>query len=153
MGGFTSIQLKDTSQENIDEQNAELDALGVAKRYRFYSEKNIRLEWDFYLECGPELRAERFPSHLFPQDIETFEDFKQFWSPEALGTVFVPAIGMLKFDCYFGRTSTRAMHGIARFLLYSLEGVIKETSGSYSTFVERCGYKAKTKQRTLMLLE
>ena len=153
MGGFTSIQLKDTSQENIDEQNAELDALGVAKRYRFYSEKNIRLEWDYYQACGPELRAERFPAHSFPQDITSYETFTQHWSPKKWGTCFIPEIGMLTFDACFGRTSTRAMHGIARFLLYSFDGTVKETTGSYSTFVERCGYKAKTKIKILMELE
>ena len=46
MGGFTSIWLRDTSQQNIDQQNAELDALGVAKRYRFYSEKDIEFEYE-----------------------------------------------------------------------------------------------------------
>jgi len=149
MGGFTSIQLRDTSQEHIDEQNAELDALGVAKRYRFYSEENIKLEYEAFLN-GDGV----FPEDDFPRDlINSLEDFKIYWSPKKWGTCFIPEIGMLTFDCYFGRTSTRAMHGIARYLLYTFEGVIKETSGSYSTFVERCGYKAKTKQKVLLALE
>lgn len=153
MGGFTSIQLRETSQEHIDEQNAELDALGVAKCYRFYSEKDTRKEWEHYQKDGPTARKKYYPPHLFPQDITSYETFKRYWSTEHLGEVFVPRIGMLKFDCYFGRTSKRAMHGIARYLLYCPEGAIKEVSGSYSTFVERCGYKAKTKQKILMDLE
>jgi len=151
MGGFTSIQLQDTSQEHIDQQNAELDALGVAKRYRFYSEKNIRKEWEHYQNDGPAARKKYYSQ--FPQDITSYETFKLWWSPKRWGTCFIPEVGMLTFDCYFGRTSKRAMHGIARFLLYTLDGEIKETSGSYSTFVERCGYKTKTKQRTLLSLE
>ena len=149
MGGFTSIQLKDISQENIDEQNAELDALQVAKRFRFYSENDIKLEYEAFQKGDGNFPVDMFP----PEKIHTLEDFKKYWSPEALGSVFVPAVGMLTFDCYFGRTSTRAMHGIARYLLYTFENTIKEVSGSYSTFVERCGYKAKTKQQVLLELE
>lgn len=148
MGGFTSIWLKDTSQKNIDEQNAELDALGVNKRYRFYSEENIREEWEFYRN-DPDRHVHY---SQFPQDITSYETFKLWWSPKKWGTCFIPEVGMLTFDCYFGRTSSRAMHGIARYLLYATTP-IKEVSGSYSTFVERCGYKAKTKQKVLMELE
>lgn len=145
MGGFTSIQLKNISQENIDEQNQKLDDLKVAKHYRFYSEKDVEEEYEYYLK-----KDGVYPEHLFPSEkINSFEDFKKYWSSEALGEVFVPQFGMLTFDCYFGRTSNKTMHGIARYLLEN-ENLIKETSGSYSTFVERSGYKAKTKQYKLL---
>ena len=93
MGGFTSIQLQDTSQEHIDEQNAELDALGVAKRYRFYSEKNIRKEWEHYQNDGPAARKKYYSQ--FPQDITSYETFKLWWSPKRWGTCFIPEVGML----------------------------------------------------------
>jgi len=151
MGGFTSLKLRNTSQENIDQHNQHLDELGVAKAYRFHSMRDRREEWEYYRD-HPEKRMELYPPHLFPQDIGTFEEFLKYWSTENLGDVFIPPIGTLKFDCYFGRTSKRAMHGIAQYLLIYGDH-IRTTSGSYSTFVERCGYKAKTKQRELMLLD
>lgn len=146
MGGFTSLQLRNISQENIDEQNQNLNELGVAKRYRFYSERDVREEYDYYLK-GDGI----YPEHMFPSEkINSFEDFKKYWSPEALGEVFVPRNGMLTFDCYFGRTSKRAMHGIAQWVLIYGDSQLKETSGSYSTFVERSEYKTKKILRTLM---
>jgi len=148
MAGFTSLKLRDTSQENIDEHNQHLDELGVAKRYRFYSVDDIKYQYEGFVN-GEGVFKECF----FPRDkINSFEDFLKYWSPQALGEVFVPHIGSMNFDCYFGRTSQRAMHGIARYLLIYGDH-IRTTSGSYSTFVERCGYKAKTKLRQLMKLE
>lgn len=152
MGGFTKIQLRDCSQKNIDKCNEELRAQGLRKDIKFYSEEDTRKEWQFYRSKQYAERAEYYPPHLFPQDIKSYEEFKKYWSTRALGEVFVPPIGALTFDCYFGRTSKTAMHALARWLLLSLDD-IKEVSGSYSTFVERCGYKAKTKQRLLLSLE
>lgn len=151
MGGFTKIQLRDTSQENIDKCNQELREFGLRKDIHFYSEKDIREEWRYYRD-EPQNRAKYYPPHLFPQDMTTYSEFRKYWSTSHLGEVFVPPIGALKFDCYFGRTSTRAMHAIARWLLLSLDEV-KHVEGSYSTFVERCGYKARTKQKLLMSLD
>lgn len=151
MGGFTKIQLKDTSQKNIDEQNENLKECGVAKKYRFYSERDVRKEWEYYRN-DPE-RHINYPPHSFPQDIKHYEDFKKYWSAEALGEVFVPRFGSLTFDCYFGRTSKRAMHNIARWILIYGETEGITTNGSYSTFVERSGYKAKTNQRLLNKFE
>lgn len=148
MGGFTTLKLRDTSQENIDQHNKHLDELGVAKRYRFYSMRDVKLEYEAFLNGDG-----NFPEHMFPPDkINSFEDFLKYWNPRALGEVFVPHFGGLNFDCYFGRTSKRAMHGLARYLLIYGDH-IRTTSGSYSTFVERCGYKAKTKQRQLLALD
>jgi hypothetical protein len=151
MGGFTKIQLRDCSQENIDKCNQELREFGLRKDIHFYSEKDTRTEWEYYRD-EPETRAKYYPPHLFPQDISSYSEFKKYWSTSHLGEVFVPPVGALKFDCYFGRTSKRAMHAIARWLLLSLDE-IKVVEGSYSTFVERCGYKAKTKQKLLMSLD
>lgn len=151
MGGFTKIQLKDTSQENIDNQNENLKQYGVPKRYRFYSEDDIRKEWEFYRN-DPD-RHVHYPPHLFPQDLKSYDDFKKYWSSEAMGEVFVPPIGALTFDAYFGRTSKNAMHGIARWVLIHGETEGISTSGSYSTFVERSGYKAKTNQRRLLAFD
>lgn len=146
MGGFTKIQLKDTSQVNIDDHNENLKQFGVSKRYRFYSEKDVKKEYEYYQKGDG-----NYPEHLFPKDqINSYEDFKRFWSPEALGEVFVPKFGSLTFDCYFGRTSEKTMHGIARWVLDFGEVENISTSGSYSTFVERSGYKSKTRIKRLM---
>jgi hypothetical protein len=141
MGGFTAIYLKDKSQENIDRQNQHLDDLRVPKAYRFYSEKDIEEEYQYYL-AGDGVYKECF----FPPDkINSLEDFKRYWSPAALGEVFVPHVGSLTLDCYFGRTSEYAMHGIMRWVLLFGEDEAITTSGSYSTLVERSGYYSKTK--------
>lgn len=146
MGGFTALYLKDKSQENIDRQNQHLDSLRVPKAYRFYGEKNVEEEYQYYLAGDGVYKECFFP----PDQINSLEDFKRFWSPAALGEVFVPHAGALNFDCYFGRTSDYAMHGIARWVVLFGEDEAITTSGSYSTFVERSGYKAKTKQHTMM---
>lgn len=144
MGGFTKIQLRDTSEENIKKCNQELEDFGLRKDIRFNSEEEVKFEYDGFVN-GEGV----FPEDQFPRDeIRTYEDFRRRW----LAHPFVRPIGALTFDCYFGRTSKTAMHALARWLLLSLDEV-KEVSGSYSTFVERCGYKAKTKQRQLMTLD
>jgi hypothetical protein len=132
MGGFTKIQLKDTSQENIDKHNARLELNGVRERYRFYSERNVIFEYEAF-KMGDGV----FPENQFPKDkINSLDDFKKYWSPEALGEVFVPRIGTLTFDCYFGRTSKRAMRNIGRYLGMNAKH-LKEVGGSFETFCER----------------
>ena len=147
MGGFTKIVLRDCSQVNIDSQNNKLKKLKVAKQYRFYSEKDVQIEYEFFKkEDG------YFPENQFPREkIKSYKDFTKYWSTEALGEVFVPKIGTLTFDCYFGRTSKRAMKVIASYLMCNLSQ-IKEVDGSYSTFVERCGW-GKARQAELMELD
>lgn len=132
MGGFTQFKLKDKSQANIDKQNDLLRQYGVAKGYRFYSEKDVIFEYEAFLKgIGV------FPEHKFPKDkIKTLEDFKQYWSSKALGEVFVPPYGTLQFDCYFGRTSQRAMRNIGRYLAAN-HNEIETMRGSYDTFFER----------------
>ena len=132
MGGFTAIYLKDTSEENIMKQNELLRHYGVAKKYGFYSEKDIQFEYDgFCIGTGV------FPEHLFPKDkIKSYNDFKRYWSPKALGECFVPYVGSLTFDCYFGRTSKRAMRGIGKYLADNYHE-IKSMDGSFETFFER----------------
>ncbi|MFA5366645.1 MAG: hypothetical protein WC333_02075 [Dehalococcoidia bacterium] len=131
----------------IARENEELKNCGVARRYRFYSNADIRAEYEYYLKGDG-----NYPPHLFPpHKINTFEDFRKYWSPEALGEVFVPKNGTLNLDCYFGRTSKRAMHNIARYLLCN-SSKIKSVNGSFSTFVERCGY-GKKNQAILMELD
>ncbi len=147
MGGFTQILLKDCSQSNIDEQNEKLDELKVNKSYRFYSGNDVFKQYKYFLK-GEGNWDERF----FPKDkIKSYNDFKKYWSPEALGEIFVPQYGTLQFDCYFGRTSKRAMNGIATYLSCNYSQ-IKSVRGSFSTFVERCG-KHKNVKKELMLLE
>lgn len=149
MGGFTKIQLKDCSQQNIDEQNQKLQEYGLRKGIRFYGPRDVEEEYQYYLKGDG-----NYPEHLFPRDeIHSLEDFKKYWSTEALGEVFVPPFGALKFDCYFGRTSKRAMHAIARWILQHGETEAISTSGSYSTFVERSGYSAKINQKRLMAFD
>lgn len=132
MGGFTTILLKDCSEKNIHAHNARLQLCGVPKKYRFYSIQDIILEYEYF-----KAHEGVFPEDQFPRDkIHSLEDFRKYWSPRALGEVFCPKIGMLTFDCYFGRTSKRAMRNIAKYLVQN-HTEIKETSGSFSTFLER----------------
>lgn len=132
MGGFTVFYLKNTSEENIAKQNAKLTALGVPKKYRFYSEGDIMEEYEWFKkEDGV------FPEHLFPRaKIHSYEQFKCYWNPKAVGEVFVPYVGSLTLDCYFGRTSKRAMRNIGKYLADN-HREIKSMSGSYDTFMER----------------
>lgn len=140
MGGFTKIQLKDTSAENIAKHNKMLEAAKVRKSIRFYSEDDVKFEYDgFVAGTG------HFPEHLFPKDkINSYEDFTKYWSTEALGEIFVPPFGCLTFDCYFGRTSNNAMKCIKNYIIDALleepfgEQVFAEVGGSWSTFLERC---------------
>lgn len=141
MGGFTAIYLKDRSQENIDRQNQHLDDLRVPKSFRFYSEKNTEKHYQHYLAGNGEFKECFFP----PDKINSLEDFKRYWSPEALGTVFVPHVGSMNFDCYFGRMSDYAMHGVMRWVLLFGEDEAITTSGSYGTLVQKSGYSSRTK--------
>lgn len=146
MGGFTKIRLSDISQENIDKHNQMLKDLKAPKWCRFYSEKDVKFEYEGFVNGEGE-----FPEHLFPRDkINSYEDFKRYWSPEALGEVFVPKFGTLTFDCYFGRTSKRAMNIIGKYLVENCMDV-EEVGGSYSTFVERSGLSKKDKEYILIL--
>ena len=138
MGGFTEIFLRDKSIENIRKQNARLKAIGVTKM-RFYSDDDIQKEWEAFQNYEGV-----FPEHSFPRaKIKTFEDFKRYWSPQALGEVFCPQTGSLTFDCYFGRTSKRQMNLLRKYLMGYDESLrcninlIEKVKGSFSTFVER----------------
>lgn len=133
MGGFTQIKLKDCSLENIEQQNRVLEAYKVPKKYRFSNlEKEQQEQYGWFLK-----KMGDFPAHLFPRDqIHTLQDFKRFWSPSALGEIFVPYSGTLQFDCYFGRTSKNAMRRIGKYVAANLDQ-FKEFDGSFSTFMER----------------
>ena len=150
MGGFTQIYLRDKSIENIRKQNAKLKEMGIVKM-NFYSDDDINIEWEAYKN-----RNGAFPEHLFPIGIKTFEEFKVYWSPEALGEVFCPQTGSLTFDSYFGRTSKRQMNLLRKYLMGYDENLrcninlIEKVSGSFSTFVERGGF---TKLEIQMLKE
>ncbi len=140
MGGFTKVYLKDTSQKNIDTQNARLILMGVPKQYRFYSETEVIYEYESF-----RIGKGYFPENQFPREkINSLEDFKNYWSPEALGEVFVPKFGTLTFDCYFGRTSKRAMRKIGKYLAENVDQ-IESVGGSFSTFMERGMTKAERK--------
>jgi hypothetical protein len=130
MGGLTKIHLKDPSKENIKFVNDILTGMKLAKSFRFYSEADVELEYKCFVDGEG-----TFPDDQFPKNqIKSYDDFKNYWSTEALGEVFVPKFGCLSFDCYFGRTSQTAMNLIANFL-YSYRYLIGEVSGSYLTFV------------------
>lgn len=142
MGGFTTIQLKDTSPENIAFHNRLLDEAKVRKDIRFYSEDDVKLEYEAFVN-GDGI----FPDYHFPKDkIKSYEDFTKYWSTEALGEAFCPRFGMLTFDCYFGRTSDNAMKCIKNYIVevllhekYFFEPVpFSKLGGSFSTFLERC---------------
>lgn len=132
MGGFTSIRLKDTSAKNIRKQNEVLKSYGVAKQYRFYSEDDIKFEYDGFVKG-----LGYFPEHQFPKDkIKSYKDFKKYWNPKAIGETFCPKKGALTFDCYYGRTSQRALRNIGKYVADN-HNLIGEVSGSFSTFIER----------------
>jgi hypothetical protein len=132
MGGFTLIRLKDASEANIQIQNAELRKLGVAKKYEFYSLDNVRFEYDSFLQG-----LGYFPEQQFPKDkIKSFQDFRQYWSPKALGETFCPHLGTLTFDCYFGRTGQKTMRAMGKYIVAN-HSLIKSVDGSFSTFMER----------------
>jgi hypothetical protein len=133
MGGFTSIKLKDCSRGNIVRQNTILDIYKVPKKYRFSCLENEQaIEYE-YFKRG----MGSFPERQFPKNkINSLEDFKKFWTPEALGEVFVPPSGTLQFDCYFGRTSKKAMRKMGRYIAENIRE-FKEFEGSFSTFMER----------------
>ena len=132
MGGFTSIKLKNASQSNCNKHNEILKQYGVPKKYRFYSPADVYQEYGYYLKGEG-----TYPEHLFPPDkINSFNDFTKYWSTAALGVVFVPEFGMLTFDCYFGRTSKKAMRAIGRYVADHWRDIAK-TEGSFSTFMER----------------
>ena len=132
MGGFTKIFLRDSSIENIRKQNEKLKEYKVARRYHFYSDDDIAMEYHYFQK-----NEGYFPKDQFPKnEINSFEDFKRYWSPVTLGEVFVPHNGCLIFDCYYGRTSKRAMRNIGKYL-YDNADQIKKVGGSFTTFMER----------------
>ena len=132
MGGFTQVFLNDASRKNNDRHNALLKLYNIPDIYRYYSEYNVIFEYEsFKMGLGT------FDERLFPKDkINNIEDFKQYWSTKALGDVFVPPYGTLQFDCYFGRTSKRAMRNMGRYIADNIKD-IKCVSGSFETFAER----------------
>lgn len=132
MGGFTIIKLKDRSQQNIEHHNEILQAYKVSKKYRFYSEKDRKQEYEYYKKGDG-----TYPEHLFPKDkIHSYQDFKKYWSTEALGEAFVPPIGSLTFDCYFNRTKKYALRNLGRYVAAHVEE-IESIEGSLPTFMER----------------
>ncbi len=141
MGGFTKLVLKDKSVENIRKHNELLSKAKVRKGIRFYSDDDVRLEYDAFLN-----NEGVFPERSFPKDkIKTYNDFTKYWSSEALGEVFVPKFGTLTFDCYFGRTSDNAMKCLKNYIVdtlllneYFLDSPFEYASGSWSTYLERC---------------
>ena len=141
MGGFTTLKLKDCSEENIKKHNELLRKHKVRKSISFYSESDIELEYLVFKDGKG-----HFPNHLFPADkIKTYRDFKKYWNPKALGEVFCPNNGTLVFDCYFGRTSDNAMRCLKNYIIdalllseYFLNTPFEYASGSWSTYLERC---------------
>lgn len=142
MGGFTTLRLKDTSKKNIDKHNQMLKDAKVRKDLRFYSEDDVKFEYKAFINYEGE-----FPSHLFPREkIKNYQDFTKYWSTEALGEVFCPKFGTLKFDCYFGRTSNNAMKCLKNYIINALllientgKSPFEYADGSWSTYLERCG--------------
>jgi hypothetical protein len=141
MGGFTELKLKDSSKENIAKHNKMLDEAKVKKGIRFYSEDDVLLEYESFMNYEGV-----FPAHLFPRDkIKNYQDFTKYWSTEALGATFCPPFGTLTFDCYFNRTTANAMKCIKNYIInalllqeYFMKSPFEYASGSWSTFLERC---------------
>jgi hypothetical protein len=144
MGGYTTIKLKDCSQQNINKHNKILKEFGVSKNYRYYSEADVHKEYGYYLTDDGV-----YPEHHFPKDkIHSYGDFTKYWNSKALGIIFVPEFGMLTFDCYFGRTSKKAMRAIGKYITEYYKD-IDSVDGSFSTFMER----GMTKLERTVLIE
>ncbi len=141
MGGFTQLKLKDTSTENIAKHNKMLGEAKVRKGIRFYSEDDVKLEYEYFKKNDG-----YFPENQFPKDkIKSYKDFTKYWSTEALGAMFCPPFGTLTFDCYFNRTSNNAMKCIKDYIInalllqeYFMNTPFEYASGSWSTYLERC---------------
>jgi hypothetical protein len=132
MGWVTALYLADRSAKNIAYHNQKLKEFGVAKCYRFYSEADIRLEYKSFLTDNS-----LYPLHTFPKaEINSYDDFKKFWNPVDRGEVFVPYIGSLTFDCYFGRMSNRAMYNVGRYIKEHKHDLLGY-QGSLSTLFEK----------------
>jgi len=132
MGGFTVVYLKDRSEANIAKHNKLLAEYNVPKKYRFYSLDDVIFEYESF-------KANKgvFPPEQFPKDkIKSLDDFQRYWNPRALGEVFAPFTGSLSFDCYFGRTSKRAMRNIGKYIADNWRDIYA-VSGSFDTFMER----------------
>jgi len=148
MGGFTVIYLKDRSEENIRKHNKLLKQYKVAKKIHFYSMENVQFEYDSFMKgLGV------FPDQLFPKDkINTLEDFCKYWSPVAVGEVFVPYNGSMTFDCYYGRTSKRAMRNIGKYIYDNYKDILA-VYGSFNTFMEYGMTKSESTFINVMIKE
>ena len=132
MGGFTVIYLKNRSAENIKKQNELLASYGVTTKFRFYTMVDVIFEYESF-KNGLGV----FPEREFPKNkIHSLKDFCNFWNPKVIGEVFVPYVGSLTFDCYFGRTSRNAMARIGKYLINNYDEIYA-VSGSFETFLER----------------
>ncbi len=132
MGGYTELRLKNCSRDNIDVHNARLELARVPKQYRFYSKAEVIFEYESF-KVGKGV----FPEHLFPKDkINSFEDFKKYWSGKHLGANFCPPFGTLRFDCYFGRTPHKVMRKLGKYLLKNISE-FKKAEGSFESFMEK----------------
>ena len=132
MGGFTAIFLKDRTERNIKLQNERLAECGVKKCYRFYSQANVRVEYEAY-KSGKGY----FPTYQFPTDqIKSLKDFKKFWNTKAVGDTFYPKFGSLTFDCYFGRMSQRQMKAVVKYMKIYVKD-IHSVNGRFSSLLEK----------------
>lgn len=128
-----TITLKDKSTENCAVHNMILKHDYKCEKYlTFNSVAHTKFEYE-----GFKRGFGVYPEHIFKRDeIETFEDFEKFWSPDCIGEVFVPHYGSGNFDCYFGRTPNGTMGRIAKYL-FDFSNDIESISGSTETFLER----------------
>lgn len=134
MGGFTTVVLRDKSEENIARQNQRLIDMGLAKKYHFYSVKDVEYEYEWFKK-GKGV----FPEDQFPRDrIHSFADFRRYWNPRALGEVFCPEYGTLRFDSYFGRTTLKNMRIIRNYIVQNVK-IIESVNGSFETLLEKTG--------------
>ncbi len=131
MGGWTEIRLRDKSERNIERLNALLDRAKIAKKFRFYSIKDVEFEYSSFVAGKGVFPEDMFPRHL----INSFKDFREYWNPKKQ-PLWCRPFGSLTLDCYYGRTSERAMFGIGKFIIDNLDE-IEEASGEFGTYIER----------------
>lgn len=104
MGNVVKFILANKSEENINLQNKRLKDFGVDEKYRFYSNKDLRDEFKYYLK-----HPDKYPQHFFDKGL-TYEEFKEIYLMFNWNE-----LGVLWFDTYFNRTPEEEIEKILNY--------------------------------------
>jgi hypothetical protein len=115
MGNAVKIILMNKSEENINLQNKRLKDFGVDEKYRFYSNKDLRDEFKYYLK-----HPDQYPQYLFNEGL-TYEEFKEVYL-----SLNWNELGVLWFDTYFNRTPEEEIEKILNYFFNTPEFVFDD---------------------------